>query len=108
MSAAYRRDGYLIVPDLLGSDDLAALRGESVALCRGKFGALKGFVDSPATESDADAMRRYMVGVMPHKLPSLFAQYLVDRRIARVLNELIGPDVKAVHSQVFFKATKPT
>ncbi len=102
--AAYRRDGYVIVPELFGAADLAALRGESVALCRGRLGALKGLVESPEAESDGDAMRRYMVGVMPHKLPSLFAQYLADRRIMRVLDALIGPDVKAVHSQVFFKA----
>ena len=102
--AAYRRDGYLIVRDLLRPDDLAALRGESVALCRGRLGALQGLVESPTSESDADAMRRYMVGVMPHKLPSLFARYLADQRIVRVLNTLIGPDVKGVHSQVFFKA----
>ncbi len=101
---AYRRDGFLIARDLLGADDLAGLRGESVALCRGKLGALQGLVESPTTESDAEAMRRYMVGVMPHKLPSLFAAYIADRRIARILETLIGPDVKAVHSQVFFKA----
>ena len=34
--AAYRRDGYVIVPELFGAADLAALRGESVALCRGR------------------------------------------------------------------------
>ncbi len=103
-TATYQRDGYVIVPDLLGADDLAALRGESVALCRGKLGAIKGLVESPPTESDADAMRRYMVGVMPHKLPSLFARYIADRRIAAILETLTGPDVKAVHSQIFFKA----
>ena len=102
--SSYRCDGYLIVRDLLRPDDLAALRGESVALCRGRLGALQGLVESPTSESDADAMRRYMVGVMPHKLPSLFARYLGDERIVRVLNTLIGPDVKGVHSQVFFKA----
>lgn len=103
--AAFVRDGYTVVPDLLGHDDLSALRDASVALCRGRLGAIKGLVESPAGESDADAMRRYMVGVMPHKLPSsLFAQYVADARIVRVLNALIGPDVKAVHSQIFYKA----
>lgn len=103
--AAYARDGYVIVPDLLGPGDLSALRQASVDLCRGKFGALRGLIESTDNESDADAMRRYMVGVMPHKLGgSLFAQYVADARIVRVLNALIGPDVKAVHSQIFYKA----
>ena len=103
-ATSYQRDGYLIVPELLGPEDVAALRAESVALSRGKLGTIKGLVESSTSESDSDAMRRYMVGVMPHKLPSLFARYVADPRIVRVLNALIGQDVKAVHSQLYFKA----
>ena len=103
-ASTYQLDGYLIVPNLLGPDDCAALLAESVALSRGQLGAMKGLVESPASESDDDAMRRYMVGVMPHKVPSLFSRYVADPRIVRVLNALIGPDVKAVHSQIYYKA----
>ena len=104
-AARYQRDGYLVVPGLLGADDVAALRAEAVAVSRGQRGALPGLVEGTVQESDSDAMRRYMVCVMPHKLPaSLFARYLSDVRIVQVLQALIGPDVKAVHSQLYYKA----
>ena len=54
--AAYRRDGYVIVRDLLGPTDLAALRGESVALCRGQLGALQGLVESPQYKQIGNAV----------------------------------------------------
>ena len=49
-ATSYQRDGYLIVPDLLGADDCAALLAESVALSRGQLGAMKGLVESPESE----------------------------------------------------------
>jgi hypothetical protein len=50
-------------------------------------------------------MARYMVGVMPHKLAgSLFARQLHHPWVVGAVTRLIGPDVKAVHSQIFFKA----
>jgi phytanoyl-CoA hydroxylase len=48
-------------------------------------------------------MARYMVCVMVHKLDSAFARTLHDPRIVAVLTRLIGADVKAVHSQLYFK-----
>lgn len=101
----YARDGYVVVPDLFDANELSALRAESVALCRGKLGALQGYVEPAAGESDGEVMRRYMVGIMPHKIAgSLFARQMAHPRIVDVVTKLIGPDVKGVHSQIFFKA----
>lgn len=99
-AAAYARDGYLVIPDLFAADELTALRHEALLLCRGDLGALKGL--EPAA-SDAAAMARIMVAVMVHKVPSLFARMIADPRIAALMRQLIGPNVKAVHSQLFFK-----
>ena len=101
--AAYRRDGYLVVPDLLARDECAALRAEAVAVVRGQRGAVERLEPASPGESDASVMGRCMVCVMVHKLDSAFAPLIADQRIARVLTQLIGPDVKAVHSQLFFK-----
>jgi hypothetical protein len=100
---AYRRDGFLIVPNLLDSAELAALRAESVALCRGARGPIDGLDPADPGASDSEAMRRAIVCVMVHKTPSLFASLLGDRRFVDVATRLIGPNVKAVHSQLFFK-----
>lgn len=105
IAGRYARDGYVVVPDLLDAHEVAALRAESVALCRGGLGALKGFTAPAPGESDAEVMRRYMVAIMPHKIAgSLFARQIAHPRIVEVLARIIGPDVKAVHSQMFFKA----
>lgn len=102
---SYARDGFVVVPGLLAADEVAALRDEAVALCRGRLGAIRGFVTPDPDESDSAAMSRYMVGIMPHKLDgSLFARQVAHPRIVEVVTRLIGPDVKAVHSQIFFKA----
>jgi hypothetical protein len=103
--AAYARDGFVVIPDIFDAHELAALRAESLALCRGAFGAIRGFVPPDPGADDATTMGRYMVGVMPHKLDgSLFAREVRNPRIVDVVTHLIGPDVKAVHSQIFFKA----
>jgi hypothetical protein len=103
--AAYLRDGFVVVPHVFDAHELAALRAESLALCRGAFGAIRGFVPPDPGADDATTMGRYMVGVMPHKLDgSLFAREVGNPRIVDVVTRLIGPDVKAVHSQIFFKA----
>ena len=99
----YARDGYLILPDLLSSAECEAMRRESVAICRGERGAIAGIEPAATDLSERDLLARYMVCVMVHKLESGFARWLRDPRIVSVLTRLIGPDVKAVHSQLFFK-----
>jgi hypothetical protein len=102
---AYARDGFVVVPEVFDASECAALRAESVALCRGAFGAIRGFEPPAPGADDSAAMARYMVGVMPHKLAgSLFARQLHHPWVVGAVTRLIGPDVKAVHSQIFFKA----
>lgn len=102
---AYARDGFVVVPGVFDASECAALRAESVALCRGAFGAIRGFEPPAPGADDSAAMARYMVGVMPHKLAgSLFARQLHHPWVVGAVTRLIGPDVKAVHSQIFFKA----
>ncbi len=82
-------------------EEVAEMRREAARLCLGELGPLKG-LEAGATDETA-AMARYMVGVMIHKIPSLFSRQVADPRIAALMRELIGPNVKAVHSQLFFK-----
>jgi len=99
----YRRDGCLIVPDLLSPHECAALCAESLAVCCGERGPVAGLEVPEPGESEEDTMARYMVCAMVHKLNSAFAPMLRDPRIVAVLQRLIEPDVKAVHSQLYFK-----
>lgn len=100
---SYQRQGYLVVPDLLSSAECAALRGESLAVCRGERGPVEGLDEPRPGESEEDTLSRYMVCVMVHKLSGAFAPLLRDPRTVAVLQRIIGPDIKAVHSQLYFK-----
>lgn len=100
---AYARNGYLVVPSVFSPIECAQMQLESVAVCRGERGAVAGLEPAQPGQSERDLLARYMVCVMVHKLDSSFARKLQDPRLVSVLTQLIGPDVKAVHSQLFFK-----
>lgn len=101
---SYRRDGYLVLPGLLGTDELEELRAESVALCRGERGTIDGAPPSRAGGSDEDVLRQFLCVHFPHKLSPALLALLAHPRIVDVLVQLIGPDVKAMQSMLFIKA----
>jgi len=100
---AFRRDGYVVVRDVFAPAELAAFRAESVAICRGERGAVERLEPPAPGEDEAALLGRYIVCVMVHKLDSLFARLIAEPRLVAPLTRLIGPNVKAVHSQLFFK-----
>ena len=100
---AYAQDGYLIVPGLFSGADCAAMQAESVAVCRGERGQVSGLEPALPGQGERDLLARAMVCIMVHKLDSAFARWMRDPRLVSVLTQLIGPDVKAVHSQLYFK-----
>ena len=102
-AVAFARDGYLIVPDLFSAAECAAMREESVAVCRGQRGVVAGLEPAQPGQSDRELLARSMVCIMVHKLDSAFASWMRDPRLVSNLTQLIGPDVKAVHSQLYFK-----
>lgn len=101
---AYRRDGFVVVPGLLGARQLEALRHESVAFCRGERGAIEGMSAPDEAEADAEVLRRVLCIHFPHKLSPLMLDLLCLPRAVGVLTQLIGPDVKAMQSMLFLKA----
>jgi phytanoyl-CoA hydroxylase len=103
-AARYRADGYLVVPELFRREDMPPLLDEALAICRGERGAPDGLIPGAANADAHEAMGRYMVCVRPHKLSPRYRALLGDARLVRVLNALIGANVKCVHSQVYFKA----
>ena len=100
----YAEDGYLVLADLLGPDELDALRSESVRACRGELGEIAGNFAPPPGETDAEALRRVLCVHFPHKLSPVFADALRYPRALGVLTATIGPNVKAMQSMLFVKA----
>lgn len=108
MIAEYERDGYLIIPELLGPDELAAARAESVAVCRGERGPIDGVGPAAPGEDDGEVLRRYLCVHFPHKISKALRELALHPAAVRVLTSVIGPNVKLMQSMLFIKsASKP-
>ncbi len=79
--ARYRRDGFVVVEQLLGGDAVDALNAGCAAIAG----------------DDVLAVH------FPHKLSALFRAMLAHPAIVAQLAALIGPDVKAIQSMLFVK-----
>ena len=105
LSEDYARDGYVVVPDLLSPDEVAALRDETRAIAAGERGAILG-VD--LLDGAADPQAAVLAIHFPHKASPLMRRALDHPGIVGVLTALLGPDVKAMQSMLFVKgAGKP-
>jgi phytanoyl-CoA hydroxylase len=100
----YRRDGYLVMEDLVSRSEVMELREEAEKLCLEQGAALARDAD-PAS---SDPLAAYLAIHFPHKLSSRFREALAHPRIVAALTSLIGPNVKCMQSMLFIKhAGKP-
>lgn len=109
MAAFYHEQGYLIVENALSPAELAELRAETTAICRGDRGTdIRNYEPPPAGATDADVLQRYLCIHFPHKLSDIMLKYLAHQTIVDVSTKVIGPDVKCMQSMLFIKsAGKP-
>ena len=109
MAAFFHENGYLIVENALSPAELAELRAETTAICRGDRGtAIGNYEPPPAGATDADVLQRYLCIHFPHKISAIMHKYLAHQTIVDVTTKVIGPDVKCMQSMLFIKsAGKP-
>lgn len=97
----FARDGFVVLPGLLSAEVCSALCDEAAAIVTGARGAIIGSSSETSLES-------VLAIHFPHKVSALMRAALTYPCIAALLTEIIGPDVKAVQSMLFFKnAGKP-
>lgn len=101
----YRENGYVVLDRAVSPDDLAALEAETARLCRNEDGAVRGIEPAAPDLSDEDAMRRVLCIHFPHKLSAVFHRALAHPATVDLLTRIIGPNVKAMQSMVFLKAS---
>jgi ectoine hydroxylase-related dioxygenase (phytanoyl-CoA dioxygenase family) len=99
---SYRENGFLVIEGLISSDEVAELRTETARVCRGEY-PVRGVEVVPPTASDAEAMARYLCVHQPHKVSSVLYRYAAHPKIAAVLSQLIGANVKCMQSMLFLK-----
>lgn len=99
----YEKDGYAVLPDALTRREVDALRSEALRVCQGALGPVDGLLPPRPGDTDDELIRRYVCIHFPHKLSPLMHQMLAHPSIVAALNQVIGPDVKAMQSMLFTK-----
>ncbi|MEK9925975.1 MAG: phytanoyl-CoA dioxygenase family protein, partial [Alphaproteobacteria bacterium] len=104
LKAAYDRDGFVVVEDLLSADECDRLLAEAAEIGRGNRGDVRGITKLPDDLDDTEVLSRYLTVQFPHKASDLIRdEFIAHPEIARVLSHLIGPNVKCMQSMLFIK-----
>src|SRR5580765_2202515 len=116
----FRRDGFLIVRDLVPQDDVAELRQHTEDLMQGKLpqqskemaqrdlskdhGVTVQALEAPPADLSPTEKAQYFLRIhMLHRKLALHEKYLLHPRMLDVLEVIIGPDVLALQTMLFLK-----
>jgi hypothetical protein len=106
---AYIDDGYLVVHDLLLPDEVEELKGEIVAVARGKYPA-ENCQPLPAETPDEEVLGRILAIHHPHLISPVIVRYAKHPRICGVLSQITGAhlpgwdgSVKCMQTMLFVK-----
>ena len=100
----YRRDGYLVVPDLIGGPEIAALQQVIDRLM-----AEAGSVDTHDDVYDLEpghtrAVPRVRRIKTPHRIDRRFLDVVRSVKVIDLLSQLLGPDLRLHGSKLNIKA----
>jgi ectoine hydroxylase-related dioxygenase (phytanoyl-CoA dioxygenase family) len=104
LGSAYRRDGFVVVPDLLGPEAVQELRAVIAELV-----AAAATVETHTAVYDLEpghtpAVPRVRRIKQPHKVHSAFDAVVRSAPVMAVLRELLGPDLRLHGSKLNMKA----
>jgi phytanoyl-CoA hydroxylase len=100
---SYQTNGFLVVPGLASCDDVAALRADTVRICRGEYPHPNLEPMDEALDDD-EVLRNFLCIHHPHKVsPVLLDRGVKHPGVVAVLQRIIGPDVKCMQSMLFVK-----
>ena len=98
----YRENGFLAIESLVSPEEVEAIRAEAVRICRGERICEK--IPPVGSEvSDEEVIRRYLCVHQPHFISPYLREIVAHKGIAKVLTQLIGPNVKCMQSMLFLK-----
>src|ERR1700733_2729899 len=107
LTLAYRRDGFVTVPDVLNRAEVEALRAEIIAVGRGLRGPVRG-TQVREGSSDQEVMDNILALHMPHKISPLIRESMSHPRIVEIVQALVSPNLKSMQTMLFVKkAGKP-
>ncbi len=98
----FRRDGFLHVPALVPRAEVAALAQLTEDMMAGRQ-RIPGLPVPPPSLSVAERRHFYDRIHMPHRTCEIAERFMLHPRVVDVLEALIGPDVLALQTMLFFK-----
>lgn len=104
--AAYRRDGVIVVPDVLNASTLAQLRRVIAELIAGAAQVSQHDDVYDLEPSHTPAMARVRRIKSPHKVHALFDQVIRSQPVIDILTQLIGPGLRLHGSKLNIKAAQ--
>jgi hypothetical protein len=99
---SFREQGFLAVRGLVPLDDVAELNAHMDRLLEGTE-QIPGVPLPPAHLSPEGKLNYYQRIHMPHRVHPIHERFLLHPRTLDVLEALIGPDVLALQTMLFFK-----
>ena len=97
----YQRDGYLVVRDLVRRDEVEKLQQHAMNLFYGRVSA-PGIEPPPAEATREQLLQRFTRVHMLHRVDPVSERFFLHPRILDVLEALIGPDVLALQTMLFY------
>lgn len=104
--AAYRRDGVIVVPDVLDATTVADLRRVVAELVAGAATVAQHDDVYDLEPSHTPAMPRVRRIKSPHKVHALFDQIVRGPKVLDILTRLIGPGLRLHGSKLNIKAAQ--
>src|SRR3977135_3783452 len=101
---AYKRDGVIVVPEVLGADTLAQLRSVIAELVAGSGKTLEHtdvYALEPGHTAESPRVRRIKT---PHKVHPLFNEIVRSPAVLDILKVLIGPNLRLHGSKLNMKS----
>ncbi len=92
----FAENGYLIVEDVLSSDELAELEADLVKLARGGYPA-SGIKSAPGDVSDRKALERILCIHMPHFVSTVIKRFTSHPGLTEVLGQIVGAHLQEGH-----------
>ena len=115
----YHDKGYLIVQECLNAAELETLKADAVKISRGEYGdipyrfaaledgtELQGIVANDLNDkTDDEVMERLLCIHFPHTASEVMRGFVSHANAVDALTGVIGPNVKAMQSMLFLKAS---
>lgn len=102
-------DGFLVLPDLIGSEELEELKRDAVDIARGKYPSQNLKTAAPET-TDREVLENILCIHQPHYISPVMEKYLRHRLICGALSQIVAAhlahrdgSVKCMQSMLFIK-----